>query len=678
MGEYENAFKDLIERLRERTKKSQETGINVENVIALSESGRFDEKDLSHINYGPLSGKTEKLRTLIDLNDQLKILNDKQILNIGRQMGEICQGLGDWDYAIQIYQNIMDHKIWNHASQKERAPILKGLGISFTKKFRTPYLHYIRGREYIEQAIEFNREDEDALASLAGTWKSVDDEKAYKIYLEAFEKNRDNPYPLINILIYELMHKDDISFDKSRLADIKHCLDIRRKQIDRFEEIPWSLFDAGFLTLLLLNPQKDSQHDVEFSVLEATNYFALAILLSDNYWTLKTTLDTYDKIYHLYPKIMGIDFIILLLLISICFKIKKEETPNEQLYDSIKERLLNSGFEERYSALGNNSILILGDFTYCNPDEKKAIITNILNSLRIKVKRVIFGFLNESLKDLILKIRKHYPQIPIEIYNMEKKTLEVVSKNELIKNQLVEHKSATKLDIMQFWFNILNSNFAPKNLKILEIGGNSFNYFEFITALAFNTKCGFIKEIGGATNRLINPDSIWKEKITDKSNANTFRLFKSINVEEIGDFIQEKYFKQIDNDYIHLIIIKETNGDILYQKPISKEAMDQEILQEVFKMISLLIKKDDTQKIENFRVGKLQVEPRFLGKKRIQIIFFLSPNDSKSLLEKIDFFTHNLEIHFAPLLVREEKNKVLIDNIVSFLIQRSFGTELLS
>ena len=53
--------------------------------------------------------------------------------------------------------------------------------------------------------------DADALASLAGTWKALDEDRARALYRQAFEVDPSDPYALSNYLVYAIAYQRDTS-----------------------------------------------------------------------------------------------------------------------------------------------------------------------------------------------------------------------------------------------------------------------------------------------------------------------------------------------------------------------------------------------------------------------------------------------------------------------------------
>ena len=76
---------------------------------------------------------------------------------------------------------------------------------------------WTQGRALLERAVEEGA-DPEAAASLAGTWKGVDDDRARALYLRAHELDPSHPYALGNLLEYEIEAAGDLSPVTARRA----------------------------------------------------------------------------------------------------------------------------------------------------------------------------------------------------------------------------------------------------------------------------------------------------------------------------------------------------------------------------------------------------------------------------------------------------------------------------
>ena len=148
------------------------------------------------------------LQELLDLVRQFTQVVGIEKLRIGQELGRRAKAMGKWGLAIDAFNTIIELAEWNELTDENHANILRDLGVCLTKANRDPYLSYLEGRKYLERALELNEADSNTLASLGGSWKFIEDNKAYEYYLKALEMNPEDPYPLVNVIIYEEMDRN--------------------------------------------------------------------------------------------------------------------------------------------------------------------------------------------------------------------------------------------------------------------------------------------------------------------------------------------------------------------------------------------------------------------------------------------------------------------------------------
>ncbi len=134
-----------------------------------------------------------------------------------------------------------------------RAAISRDLGVALCQlaRSRPRSVEYRRGQRLLTYAAAQPHRDIDAIASLAGTWKGVDDQRAQDLYYQCLDIDADNPYALGNVLEYEVLNAGSWSAVKTRHNQIAAAYERCRTQVETGENIPWAAFDAGKFALLL-------------------------------------------------------------------------------------------------------------------------------------------------------------------------------------------------------------------------------------------------------------------------------------------------------------------------------------------------------------------------------------------------------------------------------------------
>jgi class 3 adenylate cyclase len=176
--------------------------------------------------------------------------------------GRLAFELGDWDEVADLLGSIDDDPaVWNR------------LGVALVKRRHDRDLD--RGRTLLARAAEGG--DVDATAALAGSWKGVDDERAYELYLAALELDAADPYALGNVLEVEIRRSGDLAPVADRRPALASALLRRRGQALAGEDRPWSFFDLGKFELFLGEDE------------EAVASFAAAVASSSAAYMLETT-----------------------------------------------------------------------------------------------------------------------------------------------------------------------------------------------------------------------------------------------------------------------------------------------------------------------------------------------------------------------------------------------------
>lgn len=182
--------------------------------------------------------------------------------------------------------------------------LLRDLGVALCKQHRgnPGGAEYRRGQRYLEVATEVSEPDPDTLASLAGTWKGIEEARAREYYRRAFEADPEDPYALGNHLERELERNPDL-LDTAR--------PLIRRGIDRCEahavagvNLPWAYYDLGRFRLLAGEPY------------EALDAYARALSLTTASFMAEGSLASLRRMERLRDRVPGYDWSLRLLLLG--------------------------------------------------------------------------------------------------------------------------------------------------------------------------------------------------------------------------------------------------------------------------------------------------------------------------------------------------------------------------
>jgi class 3 adenylate cyclase len=193
-------------------------------------------------------------------------------------VGQLAFELGAWDEVAGMLEPVQDDPAaWNP------------LGVALVKRRSDGDLE--RGRALLARAAEAG--DVDAAAALAGSWKGVDDDRAYELYLAALELDAADPYALGNVLEVEIRRTRDLAPVADRRPALASALLRRRGQALAGEDRPWSYFDLGKFELFLGEDE------------EAVASFAAAVASSSAAYMLETSARSLDAVRPAFDGVEG-------------------------------------------------------------------------------------------------------------------------------------------------------------------------------------------------------------------------------------------------------------------------------------------------------------------------------------------------------------------------------------
>ena len=246
------------------------------------------------------------------LKDEIGILEsvltcDPQNPDLSHRIGKLAMELGDWQKAIDIFSKFVETGY---------QPILRDLGVVLCKvNANDPNGElYKQGQKYLEIASSAPYRDSDALASLAGTWKKLDEGKTRDYYRQAFELDPTDPYAVSNYLVYEMIHQRDLAPASLMAPTLTTAIQRCRDQADVGMNVPWAFYNLGIFHLLLGQPY------------EGLSMYAKAIQLSTTDWMIETSLRLLEKLSVVREMIQGYDWICRLLILGRAVKFQEKDS----------------------------------------------------------------------------------------------------------------------------------------------------------------------------------------------------------------------------------------------------------------------------------------------------------------------------------------------------------------
>ncbi len=429
-------------------------------------------------SYGSFMSKKEMTHQIKKLETVQRY--DPKNIGLAIKIGKLAIELEDWNKAIEVLSKFKDT---DHPS------ILRDLGVALCKLYKKDKTNkkFLEGQQYLEKASNPPNIDTDAISSLAGSWKGLDDKRSKELYLKAFEMDPSDPYPLGNYIELEIAEKMDTSFLAMLKPTIQGAIERSQDQIDVNMNLPWAYYDMAKFYLFLYKPQ------------ESLPLLAKAVKVSKSTWEIETSLRSLERLEPVKDKLPGYNLVRALLVLALYSRTRNEELllgcnlkpkrfeKSLQIVvvaggcDAVIEEMmegyrgfLNSSFE------GFNGLIISGGTT----SGISGLVGEISNRYGDSIKTV--GYIPKVLSHDI-EVDKRYDEI-----------------------RETDHDEFSFLEPIQYWMDIISSGIPPDQVKVLGINGGQIASFEYKLALSLGAKVGIIQDSGGEAQKIIN-DPEWCE-----------------------------------------------------------------------------------------------------------------------------------------------------------------------
>jgi tetratricopeptide (TPR) repeat protein len=327
--------------------------------------------------------------------------------------------------------------------------------------------------------------DIDAISSLAGTWKGIDDEMSKDLYLQAYELDPTDPYPLGNYTELEVAEKKDISFLAMLKPSILGAIERSQDQIDVNMNLPWAYYDMAKFYLFLNRPE------------ESLQLYTKAVQVSKSSWEIETSLRSLERLVSVKDKLQGYDMMRALLVIALYARKRND--------DLIKGCRLDP------KPIGKDLplIVVAGG---CDPDIEDMMrgYRDFLYSTFKGFKgTIISGGTTSGVSGLVGEISKEFGDDITTIgYVPGSLKVDIELDNRYDDIRKTENDHFSYLEPLQYWMDIFYSGISPQDVKVLGINGGKIASFEYKLGLALGAKVGIIKNSQGEAEKIIN-DREW-------------------------------------------------------------------------------------------------------------------------------------------------------------------------
>ncbi len=467
---------------------------------------------------GQLREEIETLETILRY--------DRRNAEIASQAGRLWMTLGEWDDAIRVLSRFVDPERPAQAPE----PILRDLGVSLCKRHRESRSSpgFEQGRRYLELAADTG--DPDALSSLAGTWKDVDERRAREYYRAAFEADPTDFYPLSNYLELEVRRTKDTAILEILRPDIEAAAARCRAQADVGTNLPWTYFGIGMLQLFLGEPY------------ESLRAYAKAIQASTADWMIEGSLESLERLSVVGRKLPGYEWARRMLMLGLASRF-----PSKERHRKVA-RLSTTGAASIQAPI----LIVVGGTHPAIESKMKGYQDLMLGALVDFRGTVISGGTRQGVSGLVGEVSREYRgRVHALAYLPRRLPPDATLDRRYTEIRRTEGSTFSALEPLQNWIDIVASGIDPRDVKLLGFNGGDIAAIEYRIALALGASVGVIEESGREAAKLLS-DEQWAVSDTlvpMPADAYTVRAFVGSGVSQLSVEDREVIARAIHDAY---------------------------------------------------------------------------------------------------------------------------------
>ena len=401
---------------------------------------------------------------------------DSERLNVQRSAGHCAVRVGRWSSAIGLLSPLVNDS---------DVQVLKDLGMALCKLHRDDPEDddYRLGQALLGKAVA-STADPDALASLAGTWRGVDDALSLELYLRALDTDPSDPYALGNVIEFEVAARQDMSAVEARRVALEDAIERRERQASVGRDLPWALYDLGKFALLLGDQYK------------ALSAYAHAVEGSAAAYMVQTSRDSVLRLGAALPELSGGDSVSRFLALALSARFRSDSP--EILGGSPAE-----AFEPPVIVLAGGSDIATHDAVWASG----AQIVDALSALERAT--IVSGGTAQGVGDLAGEVAVRNPGVRVIGYLPEQLPTDAIPDpdrySELRRTPGADFGLG---DALGYWSDLLGSGCRSGDVTIVAIGGGQIAGAEFEIALALGARVMVAPGSGGSAERLLE-DRVW-------------------------------------------------------------------------------------------------------------------------------------------------------------------------
>jgi tetratricopeptide (TPR) repeat protein len=410
------------------------------------------------------------------------LTHDPDNAELAARVGKLALARGDFGKAVAVLAP---------RAGSGHPVVLRDLGVALCK------LHgdeprsdgYLEGRSHLERAVESAPGDVDALCSLAGTWRGIDEDRVRELYRRAFELDPSNPYPLGNYLEREIIHRRDPSLARGLAPVVEAAIERCRRQAEVGVNLPWAYSDAGKFQLLLGRPY------------EGVAGYAKAIDVSPAAFMVTPSKDSLERHRFALDQIDGLDWVSRLRLLALAAK-WGSTTALEKLRE-----LASPGHEP----IPGPVAILAGGCDQSVAADIEAYRGLLLEAFAGFEGTLVSGGTREGVSGLAGDIREARPGAVHTVgYVPSLIPADATLDSEPDRYSEIRRTAGegfSPLEPLQSWTDLIVSGIEPRSVRLVGVDGGRIAAAEYRIALALGARVGLVEESGRAAARICSdPD----------------------------------------------------------------------------------------------------------------------------------------------------------------------------
>jgi len=418
-----------------------------------------------------------------EIREEMAILehvleHDHESASVVHRLARLAMILEDWPKAVDLLTRFGGAGV---------PSMNRDLGIAICKLHRkTPAdPRYREGQGHLEAAVAADPKDVDAICSLAGTWKGIDEERACSLYRRAYEAEPSNPYALGNYIECILARSADLEWIGSMKPLIDAALERCHAQAEAGVNVPWAWYDAGKFELLLGRPY------------DSLASYSQAILSSGVDWMMETSLRSLDRLAALRARLEGYNWARGLLVIA-----RSARCAPGTFSDDLRAIATPD-----VSPFALPVVVVVGVGKYRSKQEQEFHRFLLHHAFREFRGTVISGGTMSGVSELIGEIQKevgeglrsasYAPARPPSDEKLDLRYKEIRGTSQ---------SDFSPMEPIRYWADILASGISPTEVRVLALGGGQIAEAECQIALALGAWVGMVEESGGTAMKLLADD----------------------------------------------------------------------------------------------------------------------------------------------------------------------------